>query len=232
MSMKKILVILLSVFAFVACSKDDYVYEFDYPTDHLDYDGQMRYFAQFIERGLPKNLPDGWYREEIHSKQGGGLRSNQFKMFVVDEEGNSLLDVNDFSTWPVPMCFSAAKEDPENYYTNMTDVSQRQLACVAQRDPNELPYFHMMAPTNDEHTNSFKLLMLGKEYEIKMTYLHMFGADGGCCYTHIFRWDINGELLYSDFESHCNVYGRGTSNQAVVTIKKDGSIRVERIWVK
>ena len=193
----------------------------------------MRYFAQFIERGLPKKLPEGWFLEETHyESDGGGLRSNSFCVYFIDEEGNSLIDINDYTTWPVPMSISKAAADPDNYYANMTTVNERQIAFVAQGDANELPFFHMMAPTNGEHTNSFKLLLLGKEYEIKITYLYMFGATGLCCYPYIFRWDINGELLYSDLEDVKDVNSLGTSHQAVVTIKKDGTLSVERIWEK
>ena len=228
--MKKLVVILLSVFAFVACSKGDLL---PYPTDKFDFYGQSKYFAQFIERGLPKKLPEGWFLEETHyESDGGGLRSNSFCVYFIDEEGNSLIDINDYTTWPVPMSISKAAADPDNYYANMTTVNERQIAFVAQGDANELPFFHMMAPVNDEHTNSFKLRMLGKEYDMKITYLYEAGATGGCCYSHIFRWDINGELLYSDFESTYDFNGLGISSQAVVIIKKDGTLSVERIWEK
>ena len=226
--MKKLVVILLSVFAFVACSKDDSGYdsgynsEFDYPTDHFDYVGQMRYFAQFIERGLPEKLPEGWYREEIHKdSRGEGLRANPFQMFVVDEEGNTLIDNTDKSTWPEVICKDVITSDHYGAHVRM-DNSDKQT----------LPYFAMMAPTSGEHTDSFKLLLLGKEYEIKITYLYMLGAIGACCYPYIFRWDINGELLYSDLEDVKGVNSLGTSHQAVVTIKKDGTLSIERIWEK
>ena len=227
--MKKILVIILSVFAFVACSKDDYAFE--YPSEESDSYGKHQYFAQFIERGLPKKLPKGWCREEPHGEYYS-KGSNPFSMSFVDEEGNSLLDANDLSTWPVPMCFRAAEEDPDNYYANMTTPNERYIAYVAQGESNELPIFHMMDPCDSRHTNSFKLRILGKEYDMTIVYIYSEGAAGGCCYPHIFRWEINGELMYSSFESRYNVNGKGTSRRAVVTIKKDGTISVERIWVK
>ncbi len=227
--MKKLVVILLSVFAFVACSKEDLL---PYPTDKLDFYGQSKYFAQFIEQGLPKKLPEGWFLEETHyESDGGGLRSNSFCVYFIDEEGNSLIDINDYSTWPVPMSISKAAADPDNYYANSEEI-HRQLAWVVKSNEELLPRFRMMAPVNNEHTNSFKLRMLGKEYDIKIIYLYQNFATGGCCYSHIFRWDINGELLYSDFESTYDFNGLGISSQAVVTIKKDGTLSVERIWAK
>lgn len=228
--MKKLMIIFSAIFAFAACSKDDY--KFDYPTDKFDFYSQCRYFAQFIESGLPKKLPVDWYREEIHHEGGSSLGSNQFCIYFIDEEGNSLLDVNDLSTWPVPMCFQAAQDDPDNFYANMTTVNERRMAYVAGGNANELPIFHMMIPSDGKHTTSFKLRLLGKEYDMKITYLYKYGAAGHCCYNYVFRWDINGELLYSDFESRYDFNGLGISSRAVVTIKKDGTLSIERIWEK
>lgn len=213
-----------------SCDKEEN-YEFSYPSDHFDYQSQYKYFAQFIEHGLPEKLPEGWYREEIHYDRDEGLRANSLEIYFVNEDGNSLINIDDYTTWPVSMSIDAAAMDPDNYYATCL-YQHRQLAWVAISNGESLPHFDMMAPVDGEHTYSYKLHMLGNEYDMQITYLYESGATGGCCYPHIFRWDINGELLYSDFEDQHGVNDAGKSHQAIVTIKKDGTLSVQRIWIK
>lgn len=206
-----LIVLALSLFCVTACEK-------------FDSEAPEKYFARFIHKKLPKNLPDGWYFEVDSEGKKESWRGNSVGFYFMDEQGNELIDINDKTTWPVPCYNDEYLDDPLLYY-------EGRLAEVRN------VWFHpgvgynffsvSTVPVDGRHIKTFPLYFQGRHYEMKLIYLYdgvtrlsgssNSGENKRSTYTHIFRWELDGHYVYSDFE-------RPQKKDVFVTIDKDGDI--------
>ncbi len=206
-----LIVLALSLFCVTACGK-------------FDSEAPEKYFARFIHKKLPKNLPDGWYLEADSEGNRESWRGNSVAFYFMDEQGNELIDIDDMATWPVPCYNDEYLENPLLYY-------EGQLAEIRK------VWFHpgvgynvfsvSTVPVDGRHIKTFPLYFRGREYEMKLIYLYdgdtsSFDSMGSsksekAMYPYIFRWELDGYYVYSDFE-------RPQKEDVFVTIDKDGDI--------
>ena len=195
------LILSLALFSLVitACEK----IEFD-PAD------PDKYFEQFIHRKLPKHLPEHWFFDD-GSDDGFGYRANSCIIYFLDEQGNSLVNPDDRSTWPVPCFKDEYVANPDSFYDD--------YSLHAPRSDRYL----LFAPINGRHVVTFPLRFRGRDYEMKFECLYTDkgvsagGGSGRGMYAEIFRCKLEGRFIYSDFENP-------QKEKIIVTIDKDGDI--------
>ena len=217
--MKKIWLILgLALFSFMmtACEKSE-------PEDLIDEDSfeigdPYAYFLQFFDGQLPEKLPNGWYYDVKDKKES--YRSNILRFYFRDEQGNDLLDLEDETTWPVPAYTDEYLHNPLAYY-DFKYSGELEFDTVEGCN-----CFYMLAPNNGTHLREFPLIFKGNKCVMRIEYLYTDKyVLGGSLYTYIYKWMLNGKLIFSDFW-----FGATTLDdpyfKVFVTVKSDGQISV------
>ena len=217
--MKKIWLILgLALFSFMmtACEKSE-------PEDLIDEDSfeigdPYAYFLQFFDGQLPEKLPNGWYYDVKDKKES--YRSNILRFYFRDEQGNDLLDLEDETTWPVPAYTDEYLHNPLAYY-DFKYSGELEFDTVEGCN-----CFYMFAPINGEHIREFPLVFKGNKYMMRLECIYTNkNVLGGSVSTYIYKWKLNGKVVFSDFWIGTTPL-RNTYFKAYVTVKSDGQISV------
>lgn len=212
--MKRLWLILsLALFSFIttACEKSE---------DENYYD----YIAKYVHRNVPRILPEGWCIEEDSEGKRESWRGNSVAFYFMDEQGNDLLDVNDKTTWPVPCYTDEYLENPMLFYEgHMLDVRKVWFHPGVGYNSSSVG----AVPVDGRHIKTFPLYFQGRHYEMKLMYLYdgatplYAGSSSGeskrVMYPHIFRWELDGHYVYSDFV-------KPRRGDVFVTINKKGEI--------
>jgi hypothetical protein len=142
----------------------------------------------------------------------------------MDEQGNDLMDVNDMTTWPVPCYKDEYLENPMLFYEgHMLDVRKVWFHPGVGYNSSSVG----AVPVDGRHIKTFPLYFQGRHYEMKLMYLYdgatpLYGSSGSgeskrVKYAHIFRWELDGHYVYSDFV-------KPRREDVFVTINKNGEI--------
>lgn len=211
--MRKFWVIYLAVLlGATACEKEDY--------KAFNPDDPDSYFVQFVHNKLPKELPDGWSRE---SNGDVGFRGSPFNLYFLDEQGNDLLDIEDESTWPMPYFAEGNLTDPAKWeYCSGIKAYETNVAHIIYADLIGINQLHIVAPIDGSHVVTFPFVYKDKRFEVKITYLYESKYNDAYYYTHIFKWEIDGEVFYSDFYP----YRLNPAYSAVFVVKSNGDVEI------
>ena len=207
------LILSLALFSFIttACEKSE---------DENYYD----YIAKYVHRNVPRILPEGWCTEVDSEGKLDSRRGTSVAFYFMDEQGNDLMDVNDMTTWPVPCYKDEYLENPMLFYEGQMPEFRR----VWFHSGVGYNCFSVGAvPVDGRHIKTFPFYFQGRHYEVKLTYLYdgstplYAGSSSGeskrVKYPRIFRWELDGHYVYSDFV-------KPRREDVFVTINKNGEI--------
>lgn len=139
----------------------------------------------------------GWYDSVL----GGNRfeRANTLRFYYVDEEGHSLIDPEDLSTFPV-RCLEIPDVAP--YPSDYKDGLYNGNCDEIRYDETEQLYYYSTCAFGDEkYSNStFYIYFQGDYDKMDLTYKYtnedVAGGDG--YWAKIISWEFNGKHVYSD----------------------------------
>lgn len=145
-----------------------------------------------------------WY----DSMEDGGpfLTGNTLRFYYVDEEGNDLIDRNDYTTLPfssdtllsVPPVISTTDMRKDNYLVYNDRINS--VLFLEQEGVNE--FFTFAYGDSRESTYTFYVYFKGKPDKMEVTYWYLNSKVtdvlGRPAYTSSIRsWKVNGQTVYS-----------------------------------
>lgn len=160
------------------------------------------------------------------SVPGGGWasRANNVHFYFLDEDGNSLIDVDDPATYPVPCTSNDEKPDipdvQDGYYYSHGEDGAYFSSRIA-KDGNGDVFFSTYFPVDQStYHYSFYVYFDDTFAEFDLTYGYTDdGVGGNGWVSHILSLKVNGTNVYSDQESgtglYPSVYIRKASGSAI-----------------